>query len=128
VFENPDMLQQGGDLFLAQHHRQFLGDLPTHKAMVAPGHFERHRVEKLDGRYKGVDAGGRELALFGQKQLVVADIVQSELFRAGVEVTGEVGYIMDVAPLRASGEVPKPHVFDHAAAKRAQIGHLDTPV
>jgi hypothetical protein len=31
-------------------------------------------------------------------------------------MAGEIGHIMDVAPLRASGEVPEPHVFDHAAA------------
>jgi hypothetical protein len=63
-----------------------------------------------------VDAGRRQLALFGEIELVVADVVQTQTFGAGVEVEGEVGYIMDVAPLRASREVPEPHVFDHAAA------------
>jgi hypothetical protein len=44
------------------------------------------------------------LALLGQIQLVVADVVQPEMFGAGVEVAGKIGYIMDIAPLRACGE------------------------
>jgi hypothetical protein len=30
--------------------------------------------------------------------------------------------------LRRRRQIADGHVFDHAAAKRAQIGHLDTPV
>jgi hypothetical protein len=56
------------------------------------------------------------LPLLGQIQLVIANVVQTEMFGAGVEVESEVGYIMNVAPLRITGEVPKSHVFDHAAA------------
>ena len=109
-------MKQGGNFGLAQHHRQFLGDFHADKAVVAPGHFEGDGVKKLHGGHEGVDAGGRELPLFGQVELAGADIVEPEVFGAGVEVESVIGYIMDVASLRACGEVPESHVFDHAVA------------
>ena len=63
VFENSDIAEQSGYFRLAQNHRQLLGNLHANKAVVSPRHFERDGVEKLNGRYKRVDAGRRQLTL-----------------------------------------------------------------
>ena len=48
--------------------------------------------------------------------------------RRAAEIPAELCHRMHVGSLRRRRQIADGHVFDHAAAKRAQIGHLDTPV
>jgi len=57
-----------------------------------------------------------------------ADIFQFQPVRRPAKIAAELRNRADVGSLRRRRQIADGHVFDHAAAKRAQIGHLDTPV
>src|SRR3954452_21606139 len=55
-----------------------------------------------------------------------ADVFQFQPVRRSAEIAAELRNRADVGSLRRRRQIADGHVFDHAAAKRAQIGHLDT--
>jgi len=68
-----------------------------------------------------VNALGRVFLLVQQVQLVLPDGFQVQVFRAGVIKLGELGHIMEVAPLGAGREAAPLHVCDEALRKRCQV-------
>ena len=82
--------------------------------MLIPWHLQGRQVQELGGGDEGIDGLRGELAVLGQKELVLADGFQIQFIRAEVEMFGELGDIMDVASFGSGREVAEAHVFDHA--------------
>ena len=82
MLEGTDVLENRNSR-CAERDGQGCRDLQAHKLPVGPRHFERDGVEEFHGCDKDVNALRRELALFDQVELVIADVVQAELFGVG---------------------------------------------
>ena len=115
MFEDGDVAEEVFDLFGAEYDGEFFGNFQAGELFLGPRHVERDGIEEFGGGQEGVDRLRGQLALFDQMQLVITDVVQTELFGTGPEVIGEAFHIMDIAPLSAGGEVAQLHVFEHAA-------------
>src|SRR6204780_3314161 len=58
-----------------------------------------------------------------QMDLEGVDVVQRQFIRRAAEIPAELRNRADVGSLCRRRHVPDRHVLDHAAAKRAQLGH-----
>jgi hypothetical protein len=114
VLDAGDVVEKALDFLGGQHHRQFLIQAGARKIFGFPRHLQGGPVEKLDGGNKAVDALRGKVAVLPEIKLILAHRLQVQILRAAVEVFGEVGDIMDIAPLRGGRKVAKAHVFDHA--------------
>ena len=120
-------LEEPHHLVGAQHHRQTprlagvgdpLGDLR---------HPERHAVEEPQRRHRLVEARPCH-ALRREVDLIGANVLQRQRLRGSAEEPAELRHRVDVGSLRRRREVADRHVLDHAATKRAGLGHRKAPV
>ena len=63
-----------------------------------------------------------------QMNLEGTDILQVEAVRRTTEISAQLRYGVEVGLLRRWRQIADRHVFDHAAAKRADLSHWKTPV
>ena len=56
------------------------------------------------------------------------DVLDIQPIRRPAEMSGQLRNRADVGSLCRGRKITDWHVFDHAATKRAQLGHLETPV
>jgi len=111
-----DRLEEVHHLLGAEDHRQ-LERLLGHRDLVRrPGPLERHLVQEAQGRDGNADAARRELAVFDEMNLVLADLLRAQLVRPAIEVTSERRDLLQVRLLRVLGEVANAHVFEHPLA------------
>ena len=53
-----------------------------------------------------------------------ADIFKAKALRRSAEMAGKLRHRVNVGSLRGRRQIADRHIFDHAPAKRAQLGHL----
>ncbi len=124
VLEAGDVVEEEQHLFVAEDDGEFVGAFGAGEVLVGPGHFKRGEVEEFQAGDAAVDAFRRELSLVEQVQQVLADGFGVELLGTLVEVTGELGYIMNIAALCFGRQIAQLHVFDHALT---EWGHAMAP-
>jgi len=95
VLYQSDVAEKRLHLLHAQDHRQLLRHLHARELLVRPRHLEGDRVQELRRGHETVDALRRELTAFQQVELVGADVVQAEPFRAHTVVLGKIRYIVN---------------------------------
>ena len=87
-------------------------DIPENPVSV-----ERNFIEETQCCNRDEDRTGRQLLLVGQVNLVVADLLGTQLFRGFFEMACEQGDLLQIRGLRVQGEIPHLHVFRHALSK-----------
>ena len=110
--------EQPRHLLGAQHDRQALGGRCRSQAFAETHPAERDLEEEPQGRHRGIYRGGR-CALGRHMQLEAAQILGLGQFGRPAEEGCEGPDVSNIVGLRLRGEVPDRHVFDHAAAQRA---------
>ena len=120
-------LEKPHHLVGAQHHRQ-----PARLAGIGDPlrdlrHTEGHAVKEPQRRNRLVQARPRH-ALRGEVHLEGPHVLQRQFVRGTSEKPTELRNRMYVGSLRRRREVADRHVLDHAAAKRADLGHRIAPV
>ena len=108
-------MHQRENLLLRQHRRQRvfgprIGDLIGQRLVA-----ERRGVEEAERADNRIDRARLQTA-FEQMQAVCADVLDAELIRRRVMVSGKAGDGVGVALLRSRRHVAKGHVLDHALA------------
>jgi hypothetical protein len=78
---------------------------------------ERNFIEETQRSYRDEDRTGRQFLLVGQVNLVVADMLGTQLFQGFFEMTREQGDLLQIRGLRVQGGIPHLHVFRHALSK-----------
>ena len=114
--------EKSHDLVGAEHDRQ-LARLSRVRDPLGDGCLaERDAVEETQGADDLVETGPRD-ARGDQVNLESADVFQAQPLGRLAEISAELRDRADVGSLRRRRHVTDRHVLDHAAAKRAQLGH-----
>ena len=116
IDRNAHLGQNAAHLLTAQHHRQLLLAGRAHKLERAPVLMQRVLVEELDCAQRDGGGGASDLLLVGEVQKVLAQILLAELVGAPVVMCCQLPHRVHVALLRACGQSPELHVFNHALA------------
>jgi hypothetical protein len=114
VLDAGDVVEEVLDFQRGRDDRELFVHAGASKVVFIPGRLQGDQVQELDGGDESIDGLRREVALLGQKELILADGFEVEFGGRAVEILGELGDIMDVASLRSGGEVADAHIFDHA--------------
>jgi hypothetical protein len=122
-----DCLQEAHDLVGAQHDRQLARLACIADALRNGILAECHTVEKAQRTHDLIE---RRPGYPDRHQVDLegADILQLETIGGPTEIPAQLRYRGKVGSLRRRRQIADRHVLDHAAAKRAQISHLKTPV
>src|ERR1700733_5043997 len=111
--------EKSHDLIGAEHNRQ-LARLPRVRDALGDGWLaERDAVEETQGSDDLVQQNARRYEM----DLEGVDVVQHQFVRRAAKIPAELRNRADVGSLCRRRHVPDRHVLDHAAAKRAQLGH-----
>lgn len=120
-------LQESDDLVGAENYRQRAWRAGIDDPFRNLGMAERHAVEEPQRAHRLVQRRPRETGR-DQMHLKGADIFKAKAVRGSAEMAGKLRHRVHVGSLRGRRQIADRHVFDHAPAKRAQLGHLSAPV
>ena len=103
-----------GHFLLAENDGGVFGNTGAQQASGVEGRLQGDAIEELDGGKKLIHRFGRVPAFVGQVDLVLADVFQVQMFRAGLIELRQTGDVMQIASLCLGRQIAQLHVFDHA--------------
>src|SRR5262245_50570787 len=127
ALEARNCLQETHDFVGAQHDRQLarlacIGDALRHRVLA-----ERHTEEKPQRTDDLVQCWPRDPRR-NQMNLEGVDIFQAEMIWGSTKIPAELRYGIQIRLLCRRRQIADRHVFDHAAAKWADLSHRKPPV
>jgi hypothetical protein len=103
-----------GHLLLAENDGGLVRHAGAQQGGPVEGRLQSDLIEELDGGNKLIDRLCRVAAVVGEVDLVLADVLQVQVLRAGLKKAGQSSDVMQIVSLRLGRKVAQLHVFDHA--------------
>ena len=116
VLEVHGGIEQSGDFFATQHRRWLAPHLRSSDLFDHPGLAERLGVEELQSHTANPKCGPSDLVVFDEVELILADVLGTELVRRLLAVPREIGHGAGVRADRLRRVVSQPQIVDHSLA------------
>lgn len=108
------MAEEQDHFLLAEDGGHAVGHLGAQQAGGVEGCFQGDVVEEFGGGNELVETGGAVQAVVSEIDLILAQILQVQVFRTDLEELGQAGDVVQVSPLRLGREMAQLHIFGHA--------------
>src|ERR1700687_5014186 len=109
-------IQQRRDFLTAQHGWQGAPHFRLGDFLNEPTLFECARVEELQLRGSLLECRPGELPLLEQGELILSDLLYTQLVRRLVKVAGKISNSVCVNADRMVGVIPQPQILNHSLA------------
>ena len=114
VADAGDVVEEQRHFLLAENDGGVFGNAGAQQACGVEGRLQGYAIKELDGGEKLIHRLCRVPAFVGQVDLILADVFQVQMFRAGLIELGQTGDVMQIGSLGLGRQIAQLHVFDHA--------------